>query len=145
MRADRREFTASAPFTEFETWPDEGRANVDADASAALPVRAECPVLPLERRQRAIRAIDSYLVRRAILNLSSHDHNHVFRELVGASAQQPECADEAVIKALPALQGPHRQWPTDAQLRAALEQDPLESGYAQGYARQPPQTHSHLG
>ncbi|MEV5755282.1 DUF262 domain-containing protein [Streptomyces tendae] len=84
-------------------------------------------VLPLERRQRAVRAIDSYLVRRAILNLSSRDYNHVFRELVGTAAQQPECADEALIKALSALQGPHRQWPTDPEFRAALEQDPLYS------------------
>lgn len=84
-------------------------------------------VLPPERRQRAVRAIDSYLVRRAILNLSSRDYNHIFRELVGTAAQQPECADEALIKALSALQGPHRQWPTDAEFRAALEQDPLYS------------------
>lgn len=84
-------------------------------------------VLSFERRQRAIRAIDSYLVRRAILNLSNRDYNHVFRELVGAAAQQPEYADEAIIKALSSLQGHHRQWPTDAEFRTALEQDPLYS------------------
>ncbi|MFF5428314.1 MULTISPECIES: DUF262 domain-containing protein [unclassified Streptomyces] len=84
-------------------------------------------VLPLDRRLRVIRALDSYLMRRAILNLSNRDYNHVFRELVGVAAQQPECADEAVIKALSALQGHHRQWPTDAEFRAALEQDPLYS------------------
>lgn len=84
-------------------------------------------VLPPDRRRRVIRALDSYLVRRAILNLSNRDYNHVFRELVGVAAQQPECADEAVIKALSALQGHHRQWPTDAEFRAALEQDPLYS------------------
>ncbi|MCK8432131.1 DUF262 domain-containing protein [Streptomyces sp. D2-8] len=84
-------------------------------------------VLPVERRQRAIRAIDSYLVRRAILNLSNRDYNHVFRELVGAATQQPECADEAVMKALSSLQGHHRQWPSDAEFRAALEQAPLYS------------------
>lgn len=84
-------------------------------------------VLPPERRQRAVRALDSYLMRRAILNLSNRDYNHVFRELVGAAAQQPDCADESIIKALSALQGHHRQWPTDAEFRAALEQDPLYS------------------
>ncbi len=84
-------------------------------------------VLPPERRRRAIRALDSYLMRRAILNLSNRDYNHVFRELVGAAAQQPECADEGIIKALSALQGHHRQWPTDAEFRTALEQDPLYS------------------
>jgi hypothetical protein len=84
-------------------------------------------VLPPERRQRAIRALDSYLMRRAILNLSNRDYNHVFRELVGAAAQQPAYADEGIIKALSALQGHHRQWPTDAEFRAALEQDPLYS------------------
>ncbi|WP_166028496.1 DUF262 domain-containing protein [Streptomyces chilikensis] len=84
-------------------------------------------VLPLERRQRAIRAIDSYLVRRAILNLSNRDYNHVFRELAGVAAQQPERADEAIVKALSALQGHHRQWPSDVAFRTALEQDPLYS------------------
>src|SRR5690606_12497772 len=84
-------------------------------------------VLQLGGRQRAVRALDSYPMRRAILNLSNRDYNHVFRELVGAAAQQPVCADESIIKALSALQGHHRQWPTDAEFRAALEQDPLYS------------------
>src|SRR5690606_24566911 len=84
-------------------------------------------VLPPERRQPAVRALDSYLMRRAILNPSNRDYNHVFRELVGAAAQQPDCADESSIKALSALQGDHRQWPRDAEFRAALEQDPLYS------------------
>ncbi|MFE2566244.1 DUF262 domain-containing protein [Streptomyces mirabilis] len=82
-------------------------------------------VLPTERRHHAIRAIDSYLVRRAILNLSSRDYNNVFRDLVTAASRQPACADEEIIKALSAMQGHHRQWPTDAEFRAALEQDPL--------------------
>lgn len=82
-------------------------------------------VLPPERRHRAILAIDSYIVRRAILNLSNRDYNHVFRDLVTAASRQPEQADEAIIKALGAMQGQHRQWPTDAEFQAALEQDPI--------------------
>ncbi|OQD55389.1 hypothetical protein BM536_012375 [Streptomyces phaeoluteigriseus] len=82
-------------------------------------------VLPPERRRRAIRAIDSYLVRRALLNLSNRDHNNVFRDLVAAAARQPDRADEAVIKALSAMQGAHRHWPSDHEFRASLEQDPI--------------------
>jgi len=82
-------------------------------------------VLPAERRHRAIRAIDSYLVRRAILNLSTRDYNNVFRDLVTAASRQPERADEVIIKALSAMQGHHRQWPTDTEFRTALEQDPI--------------------
>ncbi|WP_405893885.1 DUF262 domain-containing HNH endonuclease family protein [Streptomyces sp. NBC_01527] len=84
-------------------------------------------VLSPQRRIRAIRAIDSYLVRRAILNLSNRDYNHVFRELVVIASQQPERADEAIINALAGMQGHHRQWPADVQFRTALEQDPLYS------------------
>ncbi|WP_255951943.1 DUF262 domain-containing protein [Streptomyces odontomachi] len=84
-------------------------------------------VLSSERRLRAIRAVDSYLMRRTILNLTNRDYNHVFRELVTAAARQPEYADEAVIKTLSSMQGPHRQWPTDAEFRTALEQAPLYS------------------
>ncbi|MFF2134719.1 DUF262 domain-containing protein [Streptomyces sp. NPDC058193] len=82
-------------------------------------------VLPPERRERAIRAVDSYLVRRAMLNLSNRDYNHVFRDLVAAASEQPETADEAVITAMAAMQGHHRLWPTDNDFTAVLEQDPL--------------------
>ncbi|MEV0488676.1 DUF262 domain-containing protein [Streptomyces atratus] len=82
-------------------------------------------VLPPLRRRRAIRAMDSYLVRRAILNLSNRDYNHVFRDLVAAASKQPETADEAVITALAGMQGHHRQWPTDIDFTTVLEQDPL--------------------
>jgi hypothetical protein len=71
-------------------------------------------VLPLQRRRRAIRAIDSYLVRRAVLNLSTRDYNNILRDLVAAVARQPDRADEAVIKALSAMQGHHRHWPSDS-------------------------------
>ncbi|MFG2989930.1 DUF262 domain-containing protein [Streptomyces sp. NPDC048257] len=82
-------------------------------------------VLSPERRRNAIRAIDSYLVRRAILNLSNRDYNHVFRDLVAAAAREPGRADEVIIKTLTGMHGQHRNWPTDAEFRTALEQDPL--------------------
>ncbi|MFI2189089.1 DUF262 domain-containing protein [Streptomyces sioyaensis] len=82
-------------------------------------------VLSRERRLRAIRAIDSYLVRRTILNLGNRDYNNVFRELVTAASLQPERADEAIITALAAMHGPYRHWPTDTEFQAALEHEPL--------------------
>ncbi|OKI08109.1 hypothetical protein A6A06_35255 [Streptomyces sp. CB02923] len=82
-------------------------------------------VLPRERRLRAIRAIDSYLVRRTILSLGNRDYNNVFRELVAAASLKPGQADEAIITALAAMHGPHRHWPTDTEFRAALEHEPL--------------------
>ncbi|MFI1526086.1 DUF262 domain-containing protein [Streptomyces griseus] len=84
-------------------------------------------LLPPERRRRAIRAIDSYLVRRAVLNLSTRDYNNVFRDLVVAVARQPDRADDAVIKALSTMHGHHRHWPSDSEFRASLEQDPIYS------------------
>ncbi|MFF4246468.1 DUF262 domain-containing protein [Streptomyces sp. NPDC001822] len=82
-------------------------------------------VLSPARRERAIRALDSYLVRRAMLNLSNKDYNHVFRDLVAAAAENPESADEAVIGAMAAMQGHHRQWPADKDFATVLEQDPI--------------------
>lgn len=77
------------------------------------------------RRRRAVQAVDSYIVRRAILNLSNRDYNHIFRELVASAAKQPEKADEALLEALDAMQGNHRRWPTDTEFATALEHDPL--------------------
>ncbi|MDB1090200.1 DUF262 domain-containing protein [Streptomyces sp. ACA25] len=82
-------------------------------------------VLPPWRRQRAIRAVDSYIIRRASLNLSNRDYNHVFRELVAAAARNPTQADAEVIRAIEGLQGHHRYWPADSEFRSALEVDPL--------------------
>ncbi|MGW3359421.1 DUF262 domain-containing protein [Streptomyces bungoensis] len=89
--------------------------------------------LPAARRTRAIRAVDSYLVRRATLNLSNRDYNNVFRELVEAAARRPEQADEAVIQALAGMTAQHRFWPSDADFQAFLEREPI---YTHLYRRQ---------
>ncbi|MEU3516734.1 DUF262 domain-containing protein [Streptomyces sp. NPDC006654] len=89
--------------------------------------------LSVKRRIRAVRAIDSYLVRRATLNLSNRDYNNVFRELVEAASHRPQQADEAVIEALAAMTGQHRFWPSDADFRAFLEREPI---YTYLYRRQ---------
>jgi hypothetical protein len=89
--------------------------------------------LPVARRTRAIRAIDSYLVRRATLNLSNRDYNNVFRELVEAAARRPEQADEAVIEALAGMTAQHRFWPSDTEFQAFLEREPI---YTHLYRRQ---------
>ncbi|MEU9008837.1 DUF262 domain-containing protein [Streptomyces sp. NPDC048479] len=81
--------------------------------------------LSVPRRRRAVRALDSYLVRRAVLNLSNKDYNHVFRELVTAASLQPERADEAIVKTLAGMQGHHRQWPSDEAFQSVLENDPI--------------------
>ncbi|MET8437479.1 HNH endonuclease family protein [Streptomyces sp900116325] len=89
--------------------------------------------LSVGRRIRAVRAIDSYLVRRATLNLSNRDYNNVFRELVEAASHRPQQADDAVIEALAAMTGQHRFWPSDADFRAFFEREPI---YTYLYRRQ---------
>ncbi|MGW7495175.1 DUF262 domain-containing protein [Streptomyces luteogriseus] len=73
-----REFTASTLFKEFERWLLD---------SSVRTVSTEDVFGELARYAQIYDSIDQHLVRRAILNLSNRDYNHVFRELVGAATQ----------------------------------------------------------
>ena len=82
-------------------------------------------VLSDEQRLRAIRALDSYVVRRDILKLPTKDYNNIFRLVLAAAAANPGHADDAVIGALQAGSGINQRWPDDDEFIRALNEEPL--------------------
>ena len=84
-----------------------------------------------ESRQRCVRALESYLVRRMLCGLSSSGLNKLFIELIGrlelgGVAQ----ADSIVIEFLSRETVENRIWPKDVRLAESLTQKPLPGSVA---------------
>lgn len=71
-------------------------------------------------RTRALGAIESWLVRRAILRRTTKDYNKVVPTLVGRVTADSKSPADAVIKWLREAQGDTREWPADEQVRHEL-------------------------
>lgn len=85
--------------------------------------------VPLAQRQLALRAMESWLVRRMICRLSGKQTNQLVVELLGRLHQRDSaCAGEEVVSFLATQDAESRLWPTDDQVRAAVRTQPL---YAQ--------------
>lgn len=77
--------------------------------------------IPLEQKQVAARAIDSFLMRRAICRWTGKDYNRLFLSvLAAAKATDPAVAGEAIVQALLSQQADARRWPTDAEFSEAM-------------------------
>jgi len=77
--------------------------------------------VPDQQRTKAVRAIESYLVRRDICGWTSKDYNRLFMQILG-QAQQAECSavGDSIQDGLLAQTAPSRVWPTDADVTEAL-------------------------
>ena len=77
--------------------------------------------LSLERRHRALDAIESYLVRRLVTRSSTRSYGAVFVDVLKeAAAGDPATADERVIGLLMSKASETEGWPTDDALRSAV-------------------------
>ena len=79
-----------------------------------------------EERKSAVRALESFLVRRAVCNLGSQGLNRLFIELVKhlqSDASMP--ADEAVIRFLGGQTAENRIWPDDKRVADYLSVNPM--------------------
>lgn len=85
------------------------------------------------RRRRAIAALESWLVRRAILRLTAKNYNRTLTSLLTAIKADIARADEAVVRELRSSQATTAVWPSDGAIRARLEEGDLY-GYV-GQAR----------
>lgn len=82
-------------------------------------------VLPVEDRRRALRAMESWLVRRAIIRGTTKDYNKVAPTLIARMQRDPAEAADAVVTWLQEAQGDTREWPDDDRVREELVTAPL--------------------
>ncbi len=77
--------------------------------------------LPVERRRRALVAIESFLVRRLIARDSTRSYGSLFTEVLKAAAAGPAIdADVRIIQLLEAKTAEADRWPSDDTMRSVV-------------------------
>lgn len=104
------------------------RALDGADTTTVLPLTLllfRLDGLGPERRDRALLALESYLVRRMLFGGTSRAYNRFFVDMLKPVAANPEVADDTILAALASSSAGSAVWPTDEQLRPHLLSHPL--------------------
>jgi hypothetical protein len=78
------------------------------------------PAVSVERRRRALRMLESWLVRRMLLGLTAKNYNQQIPVIIGRIAEAPERADEILLEELRTGVGQISKWPTDDEVRDFL-------------------------
>lgn len=82
--------------------------------------------VPHSQRNRAARAIDSFLMRRGACRLSTGDYNRLFLQILTAAMESsPSEAGYAVERSLAMQSAESRRWPTDGEFLSALQDGDL--------------------
>lgn len=68
-----------------------------------------------ERRRRALRILESWLARRALMRLTTKDYNRQAPRLVAKMKADLRHADDALLEALSGTEGEISRWPRDAE------------------------------
>jgi hypothetical protein len=68
-----------------------------------------------ERRHRALRILESWLARRALMRLTTKNYNRLVPRVVARMKADLEHADDALLKALSGTEGEISRWPRDAE------------------------------
>lgn len=101
------------------------------DTTTMLPVAlllfrsAASGVISVAQRDRALAALESWLVRRSILRLTSQGYNRILATILAAAIANPANADQAVIDTLRSASGRSAVWPGDDEVRWRLASQPL--------------------
>lgn len=82
-------------------------------------------VISAARRNLALAALESWLVRRSILRLTSQSYNRILATILADARKDPANPDRAVITALRTNSARTSRWPGDDELRWRLERGPL--------------------
>ncbi len=78
------------------------------------------------RRDRCLRTLESFLVRRMVCRMTTKNYNELFLELLAQAAKSdPRSADEALIQFLAGQTADSRVWPDDASFEYAILDMPL--------------------
>jgi Protein of unknown function DUF262/Protein of unknown function (DUF1524) len=78
-------------------------------------------------RIRALKAIESWLIRRTVCRLTTKDYNRLFIELISALSKNPSKSGEITEHFLAAQTADARMWPSDRQLIDAFLTVPVYS------------------
>ncbi len=114
-------------FDDFEPGTPEGLffSRLEAmDTTTMLPIVLllfRSDALEHRRRRRAVGALESWLVRRAILRLTAKNYNRTLTSLLTAIKADIARADEAVVCELRSSQATTAVWPSDDDIRWRLE------------------------
>ena len=93
------------------------------DAGTVLPIVLllfRSPEVSEERRRRALRILESWLARRALMRLTAKNYNRLVPRLVAKIKEDLEHADDALLAALSGGEGEISRWPTDGEFRDFL-------------------------
>lgn len=104
------------------------------DTTTVLPVALQLfshPQVSVERRSRGIAAIESWLVRRMLVGLTTKNYNRSVGDLLKRIAADPEHADEQIIDELSGSDAVTQSWPTDREVIQGLVSRPLYGWVAQ--------------
>lgn len=89
-------------------------------------LRWDDTAMPAVQCHRALRALESWLVRRALCRATAKDVNHMVVELLRAMDEAgPAAAGDTVELVLTRRQAESRYWPDDATLHAGLNEEPI--------------------
>ena len=83
--------------------------------------------IPQDQCMRAIKALESYLIRRMLCNINTQGLNRVFVELLPKMEGKPKDVGQAVIDFLKGQEAPNRIWPNDYILTDALTNGTLRA------------------
>ena len=89
------------------------------EVSTALPLVLMLfkePTVTPGIRARALSALESWLVRRTLLRLTTKDYNNQFAALMKLVADDPSSADTAILRHLVAADSVTNRWPTDREV-----------------------------
>ena len=134
VAADVRDSGAIYRSLETLTNPDESKfiyrwRVMDAGVITPLLLRlfsASSEELPAERRVRALKAVESFLVRRMICRFTTKDYNRLVLDLGEVLRDEGiENADDTIISFFGRQSAMSREWPTDEQLRESFLNLPL--------------------
>ena len=121
-----------ANYRRYDQGPREPAEEVFYYRAGVMQMGAFTPALltilskPYGARFGALRALESFLVRRMVCRDTTKDYNKLALDLVRElSKSRPEGADRIVVKFLSAQEADSRRWPTNADLEGALSTLPL--------------------
>jgi hypothetical protein len=88
------------------------------DAGTVLPIVLllfRPPEVTEDRRRRALRILESWLARRALMRLTAKNYNRLVPRLVAKMKADLEHADDALLEALSGGEGEISRWPVDSE------------------------------
>ncbi len=91
---------------------------------------------PRPQLENSLRAIESYLIRRMVLRMTTNDYNRLFIGLMAAlERSNPERSDETIVDYLGNQTAPARIWPDDQDMEIAFTRWPLYKLLTRGRLR----------